>query len=144
MDVNGQTRPVSVEVVVYAPTAFFHCQHCELTFGEVGLGERIRREQARSALPEDLGLEFQVLSDWIRGLIERHGRQVHVRVVDAASIRGFATALRHRIGRYPAVILDGREKLEPAELATLDPLIDRRVAERSQSGRPTREHAYRG
>jgi hypothetical protein len=50
-----------------------------------------------------------------------------VDVLDAASIRGVLTALRYRVGGYPAVIVDGRERRIGLDLAALDPVIDRRV-----------------
>jgi len=121
-------KPVSVQVITYAPTVFYHCQHCELTFQEMGIGERLRRREAAEALPDDLTREYQAVSDWVHRLLERHGRRVRVDVLDAASIRGFFASLRHRVGRYPAVIVDGREKRIGPDLAALDPLIDREVA----------------
>jgi hypothetical protein len=121
-------KPVSVQIITYAPTIFSHCQHCELTFKEMGIGERLRRREAAEALPEDLALEFQAVSDWVHGLLERHGGRLRIDVLDAASIRGFLTSLRHRVGRYPAVIIDGRDKRIGLDFGALDPLIDRKVA----------------
>ena len=121
-------KPVSVQVITYAPTTFYHCQHCELAFKEVGIGERLRRREAAEALPEDLALEFQLVSDWVHRLLERHGAQVRVDVLDAASIRGFVTSLRHRVGRYPAVIVDGRRAAIGLPFDGLDAVIDRKVA----------------
>jgi hypothetical protein len=121
-------KPVSVQVITYAPTVFYHCQHCELTFQEMGIGERLRRREAAEALPDDLTREYQAVSDWVHDLLRRHGGRVRVDVLDAASIRGFFASLRHRVGRYPAVIVDGREKRIGLDLAALDPLIDRKVA----------------
>ena len=100
-------RPVNITVIAYAPTAFYHCQHCELTFQEVGIGERLRRQEAANALPDELGHEFAQLSDWIRALIRRYGPRIHLAVVDAVSIEGCLTSIRHRVFRYPAVIVDG-------------------------------------
>jgi hypothetical protein len=120
-------KPVSVQVITYAPTVFYHCQHCELTFQEMGIGERLRRREAAEALPEDLTREYQAVSDWVHDLLRRHGRRVRIDVLDAASIRGFLASLRHRVGRYPAVIVDGREKRIGLDLAAVDPLIDRKV-----------------
>jgi hypothetical protein len=120
-------KPVSVQVITYAPTVFYHCQHCELTFQEMGIGERLRRREAAEALPEDLTREYQAVSDWVHDLLRRHGRRVRIDVLDAASIRGVLASLRHRVGRYPAVIVDGREKRIGLDLAALDPLIDRKV-----------------
>jgi hypothetical protein len=139
-------RPVTVEVITYAPTVFYHCQHCELTFQEMGIGERLRRQEAAEALPDDLAREFQSLSDWVHRLLERHGPRVRVRVVDAASVEGFFRSLRHRVMRYPAVIVDGSEKRIGSEFDALDPLIDARVggagsAAQSIPGYPTRKEA---
>jgi hypothetical protein len=120
-------KPVSVQVITYAPTVFYHCQHCELTFQEMGIGERLRRREAAEALPEDLTREYQAVSDWVHDLLRRHGRRVRIDVLDAASIRGFLASVRHRVGRYPVVIVDGREKRIGLDLAAVDPLIDRKV-----------------
>jgi len=120
-------KPVSVQVITYAPTVFYHCQHCELTFQEMGIGERLRRREAAEALPEDLTREYQAVSDWVHDLLRRHGGRVRVDVLDAASIRGFLASLRHHVSRYPAVIVDGREKRIGLDLDALDPLIDRKV-----------------
>ncbi len=119
---------VRIEVITYAPTVFFHCQHCELTFAETGVGARVHREQAREALPEDLRREFGAVADWLHDLLQRHGSRVAVRVVDAASIEGVWRSLRTGVRRYPAVVIDGRERyvgpdLEPARLA-----VERRLA----------------
>jgi hypothetical protein len=117
---------VTVEVITYTPTVFFHCQHCELAFGEMGIGERLRRREAADALPDDLLRDFQALSDWIHGLLQRYGRRVKVKIVDAASIEGFVESIRHRVGRYPAVIVDGERRVG-SDYAALEPLIARRV-----------------
>lgn len=122
---------VTVQVITYAPTVFTHCQHCEVTFGEVGLGERIRREEAASALPTDLALDFARLSDWVRGIVERHGARVHVEVLDAASVQGLLTSLRRRVWRHPAVLVDGVPIDVDGGYAAAEPAIDRALARRA-------------
>jgi hypothetical protein len=121
-------KPVSVLVITYAPTIFSHCQHCELTFREMRIGERTRRREAAEALPEDLVREFQDVSDWVHRLLERHRSRVRVDVLDAASIRGFLMSVRHRIRRYPAVVIDGDETLTGLRFDRYDEVVDRRVA----------------
>jgi hypothetical protein len=121
-------KPLTVEVITYAPTVFSHCQHCEVAFQEMGIGERLRRVEAAAALPEDLAREFQAWSDWIHRLLERYGSRVRIKVVDAASIEGVVESVRHRVGRYPAVILDGREKRFGADFEALDRAISARLA----------------
>jgi hypothetical protein len=140
VDRAGSMKPVSVEVITYAPTVFTHCQHCELAFGEVGIGERLRRQEAAEALPDDLARDFQALSDWVHALLERHGGRVHVKVVDAASVEGFVRSLRNRVGRYPAVIVDREEKQIGSDFRTLDQLIDRRVAAAVTAAAPSVSH----
>jgi glutaredoxin len=120
-------RPLRVQVVTYAPTIFRHCQHCEVAFAGVGLGERIHRAEAVDALPDDLAESFQRVSDWVHGLLARHGARVDVSVVDAASIEGFWQSLRHGVRRFPAVIIDGKERYGDADLTALDGLIDTRL-----------------
>jgi hypothetical protein len=129
-------RPVRVEVITYTPTFFFHCQHCELTFQEMGVGAAVHREQAREALPDDLRQEFQMLSLWVHDLAERFGRSLRLKVVDAASIEGVWKSLRYGIRRYPAVVVEGRDRFVGTDLESALPSIERHVKEaESESGR---------
>lgn len=124
---RAQRGPVTVEVIAYAPTAFRHCQHCEVAFAGIGLGERIHRAEAADALPDDLIREFQRVSDWVHSLLERHGGRVKVSVVDAASIEGFWKSVRHGVRRYPAVVIGGRERFDGADLETAGRALGRRL-----------------
>jgi hypothetical protein len=119
---------VRVDVLTYAPTVFTHCQHCEVAFGQAGIGERLHREQARESLPPDLRSEFAAVAEWVHGLVVRHGAQIDVRVIDAASIRGFLTTLRYGTRRYPAVIVEREERFVGADLPLAEAEIERRVA----------------
>ena len=129
-------QPLSVQVITYAPTIFRHCQHCEVAFDGIGLGERIHRNEAADALPDDLATDFARVSDWVHGLLERHGPRVAVSVIDAASIEGFWKSLRHRARRYPAVVVDGRTVQVGADgdLTRAGELIDRTLDERGEKG----------
>ena len=129
-------KPLTVEVITYAPTVFSHCQHCEVAFQEMGIGERLRRAEAAQALPDDLARDFQAWSDWIHRLLERYGSRVRVKVVDAASIEGVIESVRHRVGRYPAVIVDGSEKRSGSDFEALDRVIDARLALAGGAGHP--------
>jgi hypothetical protein len=129
-------KPLTVEVITYAPTVFSHCQHCEVAFQEMGIGERLRRAEAAQALPDDLARDFQAWSDWIHRLLERYGPRVRVKVVDAASIEGVIDSLRYRVGRYPAVIVDGSEKRSGSDFEALDRVIDARLAAADGTAHP--------
>jgi len=122
-------QPLRVQVVAYAPTVFRHCQHCEVAFAGVGLAERIHRNEARDALPDDLLADFQRVSDWVHELLTRHGPRVAVSVIDAASIEGFWTALRHGVRRFPAVIVDGRATGDGRDLGAAATVIDSRLSD---------------
>ena len=122
-------RPVKVQVITYAPTVFLHCQHCELTFREMGLGERLRREEAREALPPELRVEYQRVSEWVHDLVHRFGSRIRVKVVDAASIEGVWKSFRHRARRYPAVIVEPADR-EVAKHVDTDLDSATRVVER--------------
>jgi hypothetical protein len=121
-------QPIEVEVITYAPTIYAHCQHCELTFGHVGIGERIRREQARESLPEDLRQEYSTVSTWVHDLRERFGPRVRIKVIDVASIQGVWKSFRHRLRRYPAVLVQGdRRYVGAADLDEARRVIERYV-----------------
>lgn len=121
-------QPVSVQIITYTPTAFRHCQHCEVAFKGVGFGQSVQREAAASSLPDDLASEYQDLSNWVHRLLERHPGRVAVSVVDATSIEGVWKSLRHRVRRYPATIVAGREKAIGTDFGAVDRVIDRYVS----------------
>jgi hypothetical protein len=124
---------VDIQVIAYAPTVFYHCQHCEIAFQKMGIGDQVHREHAREALPEDLRHEYGLLSDWVHDLIERYGSTIKIRVVDAASIEGFFKSLKYRARRYPAVIVDGSHVHTGADFHALDPVIQQEVADKEVS-----------
>ena len=105
---TDDAKPVLVEIVAYAPTAYYHCTHCEVIWKETGFSEGVHEEQVRSALPPDMLQDYQAVSDWVRGLMKRRCDQLVVKVIDAASLEGFWKTARHGLGRYPAVIVGGR------------------------------------
>jgi hypothetical protein len=126
-------QPVSVQIITYAPTAFRHCQHCELAFEGMGVGQPVQREAAASSLPDDLAREYQEVSDWVHRLLERHPGRLAISLIDAASIEGIWHSLRHGVRRYPAMIVAGREKAIGTDFGEVDRIIDRHVS--SSGGR---------
>ncbi len=100
-------EPLMVEIIAYAPTAFYHCTHCEVAWREMGATNRIHEEQMQSSLPPDLIQEYQAVSDWVGRIFKVHCDRVVVKVIDAASLEGFYKALKYNAHRYPAVIIDG-------------------------------------
>jgi hypothetical protein len=103
-------EPLLVEIIAYAPTAFYHCTHCEVAWREMGATNRIHEEQAQSSLPDDLLKEYQIVSDWVKEMFRVHCDAIVLKVIDAASIEGFYKSLKYNARRYPAVIVNGRSR----------------------------------
>jgi hypothetical protein len=121
-------RPVPIDVIAYAPAAFFHCLHCELIWQQTGVRTKDRAEQLASSLPDDLRDEYQQLSDWVHRMLAAHGPRLKFRILDAASIAGLLTAVRYGVRQFPAVIVDGRERSVGAQFERATMLIERRLA----------------
>jgi hypothetical protein len=99
-------EPLLVKIITYAPTAFYHCTHCEVAWREMGASNRIHDEQIESSLPEELTKEYRPVSDWVRQILPLHCDRVIAKVIDAASIEGFYKSLKYNTRRYPAVIVN--------------------------------------
>lgn len=100
-------KPLLVEIIAYAPTAFYHCTHCEVAWREMGATNRIHEEQVESSLPEELLQEYQVVSDWVKEMFREHCDRILFKVIDAASLEGVYKSLKYNARRYPAVIVNG-------------------------------------
>ena len=103
---NAQDKPLLVEIIAYAPTAYYHCTHCEVAWREMGATNRIHEEQMQSSLPEDLIREYQTVSDWVKEMFQVYCDAIVLKVIDAASIEGFYKSLKYNARRYPAVIVN--------------------------------------
>lgn len=121
-------KPITIEVLAYAPVAFFHCQHCEVVWQQAGASREIRREQIASSLPDDLAQEYQALSNWVREMITAYGERIAFKVIDAASIEGCLKSLRYGIHKYPAVVVDHKEKFIGHDFNAVSALIQQRMA----------------
>jgi hypothetical protein len=119
-----------LEILTYVPTEFYHCQHCEVVWEQVGLGQHIRAEQRGAGLPADLQAEYEAISEWVGRAHQRYGDRLEVKLVDVASIEGVFKAIRHRARRFPAFVVGGRERI-----VGFDPdLLDAALARESKTG----------
>ena len=126
-------QPVTVEIVAYTPTEFFHCSHCELVWRQTGMGQKIHAEQRASALPPDLAQTYARIGALAAELLERYGGRIDLRVTDAASPQGFFKTLRYRISRFPAVVVNGKAYTADE----LDPIIQAVEREIGSSASPS-------
>ena len=104
------SKTLLVEIIAYAPTAYYHCTHCEVAWREMGATNRIHEEQMLSSLPEDLVKEYKTVSNWVREMFRVHCDNILLKVIDAASIEGFYKSLKYNARHYPAVIVDGKSR----------------------------------
>jgi hypothetical protein len=115
--------PVSVEVLAYVPTGFYHCTHCEVVMHELGVGQKVHREQLDAGIPDDLYQDYLRLSHWLASLAARYGDRLTFKLVDPASLEGFYKSLRYRARRYPAVVIDGRETVNGGDYERAEALL---------------------
>jgi hypothetical protein len=105
-----------VEILAYAPTEFYHCQHCEIVWDSVDFGRRIRKEQR--------------IADWVADAHARYGDQLQVKVVDVASIEGVIGSLRHRTRRFPTFVIDGAVRIIGFDPQRLDAALAQRLVDK--------------
>jgi hypothetical protein len=123
------SQTLLVEIIAYAPTAYYHCTHCEVAWREMGVSNNIHEEQLQSSLPEDLIREYQTVSDWVKEMFRVHCDAILIKVIDAASIEGFYKALKYNARRYPAVIVNRKARFLGSQmLAAAGEEIARQVA----------------
>ena len=137
-------QPILLEVLAHMPTDLFHCSHCERLFDAADIGAPVHQE-IRATYPPEMMEEAARLATWLQGLSVRYGDLVHVRVVDPQSLEGFVKSLRHRIGRYPAFVIDHHTKYIRWEPAVLDHLLDERIAQSTccDQGQGTTQPAWK-
>jgi hypothetical protein len=110
------SKPLLVEIIAFAPTAYYHCTHCEVAWQEMGKSNRVHEEQLESSLPEDLQHEYQLVSDWVREMFRVHCDNIVLKVIDAASLEGFYKTLKYNTRRYPAVIVNGQKRFVGSQM----------------------------
>jgi hypothetical protein len=121
--------PLRIEIVAYAPTAFYHCTHCEVVWKEAGFSRGLHEEQVHSALPPDLLADYQAVSDWVRRLLDAFGGRIEIKVIDVASLEGAWKSVRHGLRRYPAVLVgDRRYEALGADFSAAEAEINGRLA----------------
>ena len=128
-------RPVTVEIIAYTPTEFFHCMHCEVVFREGGIGQKIHAEQRGASLPPALAEQYSEIGAWATELADRYGERVRFQIVDAVSLEGAFKSLRYRLGRLPAIVIDGRDRCDAADLSRATDLVGTRLAEQDSEMR---------
>ncbi len=123
-------KPLLVEVLAYAPTQFFHCQHCELIWQQAGASQGFHQETLSSSLPPEIQQEYAALSSWVLNTVESYGGRVLFKVIDAASFEGLLKSARYGARRYPAFIVGGKDKYIGTNFDQAKSLIDQQLEAR--------------
>ena len=126
----GEPEPVRVDVLIHAPTLFLHCRHCEFVWQQTGSTRSVRQEQIDSSIPDDLKKQYQQVSEWVSRIARAYEGRVAFRIIDVVSIEGFLKSLRYGVHRYPAIIVNCKDKITGFDLDRANPLIGRQVAAR--------------
>ena len=119
-------RPISLEIVTPVMTTFDHCRHCEVLFDEAGLDQKFHQKEMNE-YPLDLKEEHLKLSDWIRELTRLYKHRLLIKPIDAQSLLGIYKAFRHRIRKYPAFIVEGKEIYTGWDKNRLESLLDKYI-----------------
>ena len=119
-------RPILLEVVTNTLTTYGQCSRCSILFEEAGLKREYRRKEI-DEYPKDLKEESEKLSDWVRELKQLYKHRLLIRLIDAQSLLGVYKALRHRVRKYPAFIVDGNETLSGWDKSRLEELLDKHI-----------------
>jgi hypothetical protein len=119
---------INLNIVAYAPTEFFHCQHCEFVWKQAGIGARFHAEQRGSGLlPPDLAADYAAISDWVADAIARCGDRLSITLIDAVSIEGIWKCVRYRLRRFPAFLFGDGERILGFDRERLDAALARRL-----------------
>jgi hypothetical protein len=123
-------KPMIVEVIAYAPTQFYHCMHCEVLFQEAEVEgvKKFHADALETSMPPEMMEDYRKLSDWVLNSVERYGGRVTFKVIDAASMEGLLKSVRYGVRKYPAVIVNGKEKQIGADFSSAESLIDKNLA----------------
>lgn len=103
-------NPIYVQVVAPGVTHFFHCMHCEQIFDQVGIGEKLRREEYER-YPEEFKQEAMRLAGWLTELAQKLGKRVHFEVIDPQSFFGLWLSIRYGIRKYPTFIVQKKHRV---------------------------------
>ena len=119
-------RPILLEVVTNMLTTYGQCSRCSMIFEEAGLKREYHRKQI-DEYPRDLKEESEKLSDWVRELKQLYKHRLVIRLIDAQSLLGVYKALRHRVRKYPAFIVERKETLSGWDKSRLEELLDKHI-----------------
>ena len=115
---------IYLEILAPVPTSYRQCPHCETLYDQSGIGAKVQAE-IMSAYPADVLADHCRLSAWIAELSQQYGAQIMIRLIDPLSGLGLWKALRYWIRRYPAFVVNGKEKYSGWDQRALAMMLQR-------------------
>jgi len=119
-------KPILLEIVTRVLTTYDHCHHCEVIFDQAGLDKKFHQKELNE-YPPDLKEEFAKLSEWTKELTRLYKHRLLIKLVDVQSLLGIYKSLRHRIRRYPAFIIEGKDVYTGWDRNQLESLLDKHM-----------------
>ncbi len=117
-------KTISVEVISNFLTTYSHCTRCEVIFRESGLGKEANKGDIED-YPAEMKEEILKLSDRLGELKQLYKHRIQIRLTDAQSPRGIYKSLIHRLRRYPAFIIEGKDVYVGWDRERIDELVDK-------------------
>ena len=97
---------VKIEIISLMPTFYSHCHHCMHIIHAAGLKPY---EEQLNEYPKEMREEYFAISKIGEKLICDFRFSVNLEVTDGASVKGFWKSLRHKIWKYPVVLINGKK-----------------------------------
>jgi len=119
-------KPVSIEVVGRALTAYDHCIRCLSIFRELDMGRKAKMADIDD-YPTDMKEDSVKLSKLLHELYELYKHRISFRLIDAQSPLGIYKSLIHRFRIYPTFIIEKKDVCSGWDRKKLEELIDRRI-----------------
>jgi len=119
-------KPISLEIVTKVITIFGRFGHFDLIFNETGVDKKFYQKELNE-YPSDLKEDLSRLFHWIRDLKRLYKHRLLIKLIDAQSLLGIYKSIRHRIRRYPAFIVEGKEIYSGWNRDQLEGLIDKYI-----------------
>ncbi len=119
-------KPILLEILTRAITSYDTCRNCKVIFDKTGLDKKLRQGEMEE-YPPDLKEDNAKLSDWIRELSRLYKHRLLINLIDVQSLLGFYKSFRHRIRKYPAFIVEGKEAYSGWDRNRLEEILDKYI-----------------
>ena len=119
-------RPILLEIVTRMITTYDPCRNCKVLFDKAGLDRKLYQGEL-DEYPPDLKEDNGKLSVWIRELSRLYKHRLRINLIDVQSLLGFYKSLRHRIRKYPAFIVEGKQTYSGWDRNQLEEILDKHI-----------------